>query len=148
MNRMAIAFFIICTIFTVPAKANSSVENLSTCLANSTTGKDRKDAVKWIFVAISTHPEIEKLVNITSETRDKYHKLYADLVTRLLTVDCKNEARAAMEKNGTRSLEKSFESLGVVAMQELMNHHEVKASMSKYASFLNKEKLKVLYREQ
>jgi hypothetical protein len=43
-------------------------------MADSSTGKDRKELARWIFVAMSSHPELKGLTTITpadQETRTR-----------------------------------------------------------------------------
>src|SRR5262245_1310891 len=78
------------------AQAEQSLNALKTCLADSTSGKDRKDLAKWIFLAMAAHPEMKQHANAgTATAADESSKTIAALVTRLLTDSCANEIKAA-----------------------------------------------------
>ena len=123
-----------------PAIAGSATDRLSTCVADYTSGKDRKDLAQWVFVAMTAHPEIHPMSNVTEANRDRLDKKMAALATRLLTENCRTEAKAAIEKEGNESLQAAFSILGKLAMQELMSNTSVNSSFSRYAKYLDKAK--------
>lgn len=123
-----------------PAIAGSATDTLSACVADNTTGKDRKDLAQWIFVAMTAHPEIKPFSNVTEANRDEVDKKLANLATRLLTGSCRSEAKAAMEKEGGESFEAAFGVLGKLAMQELMSNPSVSSSFTRYVKYLDKAK--------
>ena len=123
-----------------PAIAGSATDALSTCVADNTTGKDRKDLAQWIFVAMTAHPEIQPFSNVTEANRDELDKKLAALATRLITGSCRTEAKAAIEKEGSESFNAAFGALGKLAMQELMSNPSVSSSFTRYAKYLDKAK--------
>lgn len=123
-----------------PAIAGSATDALTTCVADNTTGKDRKDLAQWIFVAMTVHPEIQPFSNVTEANRDELDKKMAALATRLITESCRTEAKAAIEKEGSESFNAAFGSLGKLAMQELMSDPSVNSSFTRYAKYLDKAK--------
>lgn len=64
---VTIAFAVI---ITTPALAGPYTDALGSCLADNTTGKDRKELARWIFVAMSAHPEMRDLSNTTHVLRN------------------------------------------------------------------------------
>lgn len=126
---------------TLPAAAGTYTEATGQCMANSTTGKDRKELAKWIFVAMSAHPDIRQLSAITSELREQSSRVMGALMTRLVTVDCPNEFRAMVQNEGPDSVRLAFETLGRVAMQELMSDRGVIQSIMDYTRFVDGAKL-------
>lgn len=123
------------------AIASPATDGLSTCFADNTTGKDRKDLARWIFLAISAHPEIRSLSAATEATRDDANKTMAALVTRLLTVNCGTQTKEVMASDGNAGVFASFRTLGEVAMRELIGNPEVTASVMGYAKYLDQKKL-------
>ena len=58
---MTRSLVVVAVLFAVSAPAQAQpVEALRTCLMDSTSGKDRKDLVKWIFFAMAAHPELKQ----------------------------------------------------------------------------------------
>ena len=122
------------------ASANPTSDALGSCMANSLAVTERKELAKWIFFIMSAHPDIQKYSQITVEARRSTDEYVAKLITRLLTKDCTAQASAAFKANGPDTLGKAFETVGEVAMQELMSNAEVTKSLTGYTKFLNYEK--------
>ena len=122
------------------ASAGSATDTLSTCLADNTTGKDRKEMARWVFVGMASHPEIKTLSNVTQAKRDELDKIMATMVTRLMTESCQVQARSAMEKDGGEAFKVAFGVVGKLAMQELMSNPNVNASFSDFAKYIDQKK--------
>ena len=121
--------------------ANPVIEATSNCLTDSTTGRDRKELVKWIFVSISKHPEITALANYSPEQSERISRNVGKLFTRLIAEDCGKEIRAMVAAEGPDSISTAFEVLGRVAMVELMSHPDVGAALGSLADFTDQEKI-------
>lgn len=138
----AIAAVVIGSAVNVPsALAVTATDALSTCLADNTTGRDRKEMARWVFVGMASHPEIKMLSNVTQAKRDELDKSMATLVTRLMTENCRVQARSAMERDGGEAFKVAFGVVGQLAMQELMSNPNVNASFSDFAKYIDKEKV-------
>jgi hypothetical protein len=125
------------------ALAASPSEALGTCLVDNTTGKDRKELARWIFMAVTAHPDIRELSAATEEQIIQSNKNMATLVTRLLTENGTTEVRAARNEGGgaNTNMFQAFKSLGEVAMQELMGNRNVAKAVGDYVQYLDKKKL-------
>ncbi|VXC64128.1 hypothetical protein [Massilia sp. 9I] len=122
------------------AMASPASDALGNCLKDNTSGKDRKDLARWIFVSMSAHPEIRSFAPVNEQIRTGTNKQMADLVTRLLTVNCAAQARAAGQE-GPAGMLASFKSLGEVAMMELTSNPSVAESISAYVQFVDRKKI-------
>jgi len=142
MKKLAILFTSLLSISLLASSANAgqAADALSSCVADSTTGKDRKELAQWVFAAMTAHPEIQPMSNLSIAKRDELDKKLAFLATRLITEDCKSEAKVAIEKEGGESFKVAFSALGRLAMQELMADPAVNASFSRYTQYLDKSK--------
>lgn len=125
--------------------AATPTETFGECLIDNLNGKERKELAKWVFFAMSSHPEIKTYSKATSNDITESDKYFGNLVTRLLTEDCSNEMNAA--KVDPQAMEKAFELVGVVAMQELMTNQEVTAAMANYIKYINQEKINKILSE-
>lgn len=114
---------------------------LGACLADNTSGKDRKELARWIFVAMSAHPEMKNLSNVPDGQRDRSSKEVATLFMRLLTETCASQTKAAMQNEGSTSIASAFKTLGALAMQELMANQEVQRSIASLDQFIDRSKL-------
>lgn len=123
------------------AVASDSIDAASSCLTDSTTGRDRKDLVRWIFLAMSKHPEIEQLAASTTAIDEESNKVVGALFTRLVADDCATEIRAMIAEHGPASLSKAFEVLGRVAMMELMAHPNVNGTFSGLDRYTDQERI-------
>ncbi|QAU33425.1 hypothetical protein [Janthinobacterium sp. 17J80-10] len=142
----AIAAVVIGSAVNVPsALAGTATDALSTCLADNTTGKDRKEMARWIFVGMATHPEIKTLSNVTQAKREELDKSMAALITRLMTENCLVQARSAMEKDGGEAFKVAFGVVGKLAMQELMSNPNVNASFSDFAKYMDQKKFNSVF---
>ena len=124
----------ICTIFASPIFAGSLTDDLSNCLADNLTGKERKSLAKWIFFAMAAHPEISSYSSATQEDVLSSDKYVGKLITRLLTVDCQDKVRLA-HSSDPLALQRAFEFVGQVAMQELMTNENVTKAITNYGQF-------------
>lgn len=141
----SISVLTLCLSFFLPpaAFAASPSEALGTCLVDNTTGKDRKELARWIFMAMTAHPDIRELSAATEEQTIQSNKNMANLVTRLLTENCTAEVRAARSEAGgaNTNMFQAFKSLGEVAMQELMGNRNVAKSVGDYVQYLDRKKI-------
>ena len=127
-----------------PTFAGPASDALGTCMIDFLNGRERKELGKWIFLGMSAHPEISQLTNVTGATRDESDQYIGMLITRLLTEDCKAEAKNAMINESSVALTSAFELVGRVAMQELMTDSNVSNALSGFEKYLDTEKLQSL----
>ncbi len=124
------------------ARAQTPVDVLSRCLADNTSGKDRKTLARWMFLAMAAHPEIKQYASAAAvQAREETNEAMAAIFTRLLTESCAEETRAASKAGGTRAVPESFRSLGALAMQEIMSDRDVKDAMGAFEKHLDHGKL-------
>ena len=123
------------------AVAGPTTDALSACLADNTTGRDRKELARWVFVGMASHPEIRSLANVTQADRDGLDKAVASTVMRLMTESCRAEGRSALERDGSVAFQAAFAIIGKLAMQELMSNPDVNSSFSRYAKYVDQKKL-------
>lgn len=123
------------------ATAQTQTANLGRCLADSTTGKDRKNIVKWIVVAMIQHPAMADVSTLSSAQIEQVNKTAAQVMVRLMTVDCRTELRAASKNGGEAAIGKAFETLGEVAMQEVMGDAQVKKALDSLTKYLDLTKI-------
>ncbi|MEC5384089.1 hypothetical protein VVD49_00055 [Uliginosibacterium sp. H3] len=128
-------------LFGYPAVAGPYTTAAGTCLTDNTTGKERKELARWIFMAMAAHPEMRDLTTASAEARDKTDQSMGKLVTRLLSENCAAQTRAAVKNEGSESLKAAFGILGQLAMQEIMSNAEVNASIGGFEKYLDKQKL-------
>lgn len=139
MNRLfagIVLIFLSSSVF-----AAGEVEALGKCLGDSTTGRERKDLAKWIFLAMSSHPEIKPFVRASREDIEQSSKATAALFTRLITDACVNEVKSAIKTGGPVALQLGFQVLGQLAVQELMANQEVQGSIADFGRFIDQKRV-------
>jgi hypothetical protein len=121
-----------------------TVDALKTCVTDNTSGRDRKDLAKWVFFAMAAHPEMKQYADANAAAAaDESSQKMAALITRLLTESCVSEVRAVMNTGqGSQSLKLAFETLGELAMQELMADESVHEAMSSFERYVDQARLK------
>jgi hypothetical protein len=128
--------------------ASPQVEALAKCVSDSTTGKDRKDLARWLFVSMAAHPEMRSLASVAPSSNEDVSRVAGGLFTRLLADACAKEVRAAIQVGGPAAIQSAFQVLGQLAMQELMTDKEVTASMAVLERHLDRQKLDAAMRAQ
>jgi hypothetical protein len=119
-----------------------SAQRLSTCLTESTSGKDRKDLVVWIFHAMSSHPDLSVYLRSGMESQVLQSNITTgNLYTRLMAENCAKEMRHVMQSMGPKGVEIAFSTLGEVAMFELMRNPSVSAKFGDLYKYMDLEKI-------
>ena len=146
MIKSAVSALALSAVF-MPADsiAGPATDALAACVADNTTGKDRKDLAKWVFVAMSAHPEIKPLSKASDAVKESLDKNLATLATKLITESCRAEAHQAFSTEGEKSFEFAFHALGRLAMQELTTNPAVSASFSNYVKYLDRAKFEAAF---
>ncbi|MCG6201643.1 hypothetical protein [Psychromonas antarctica] len=126
-----------------PVIASTPTDQLGTCLVDTLNGKERKNLAKWIFFAIGSHPEMKIFMNATSKNIQESDQYVGKLVTKILTVDCPEELYAA-NKSDPLAIQKAFELVGQVAMQELMNNQKTIKAITNYSIYADQEKINAI----
>jgi hypothetical protein len=139
---LKVATAVCALLFALAGPVQAQGDALAKCLADNTTGKDRKDLARWIFVAMAAHPEIHDIANPTEALADRTYVTMGNLVTRLLAENCPEEVKAVVKgSDSSRVMRQAFERLGQLAMMELMSNRDVASSVSRFEQYVDKDKL-------
>jgi hypothetical protein len=115
---------------------------LSSCVADNTSGKQRKELARWIFLAMAAHPDLKQFTSSeVIAARELTDKATAALFEILITDQCATEANAVFKEHGSPGLQVAFEALGRLAMQELMSNPELMAAMSAFERHIDSVKV-------
>lgn len=127
------------------AQAGPFTDDMSKCLLTSTSAGDRENLVRWIFVAAAAHPAVSPVISVNDGQRDGAFRAVADLFVRLLTEDCQQQVRSAVEMEGEGAIEQSFQVLGELAGRELFNDPQVNAVVAELTKYIDVEKLNAAF---
>lgn len=125
-------------------QADPAVDNLSRCLADNSTGKERKLLARWVFVAMGAHPELRDNVPIPPAMVTDTSRAAGETFNRLLADACPTQARAAIQAVGQRAFQQAFSVLGQLALQEIMTDPGVAASLLAMQQHLDRARLEPL----
>lgn len=129
------------------AQAGIYTDDLSRCIVKSSSPKDRQDFVVFIYAAMSAHPDVRQYSRISEADRNGFAKRAAQLMERLLLVDCRKEAVAALKYEREQSVSGAFGTLGETAMVDLMGNPDVDKYMNLLAEGLDESKWEALAAE-
>jgi glutamate mutase epsilon subunit len=128
-------------LLSLPVHAQQPGEALSTCFVENTTGRDRKDLAKWVFVAMGAHPEMKAMASISTAASDNASRAAGRIFTRLITETCVKEARAAFKTNDAMAFTSAFSVLGMIAMQEITNDKDVSSGLEVIQRYIDTTKI-------
>ena len=131
MRRMMM-FAAVVGAMAVPGLASAGVygDDMSKCLVRSTSTEDQTQLVTWVFAAISAHPAVRAMSNLSEAQRQDYTRKAGALMQRLMTVDCRKETVAALKYEGPGAIGPAFGLLGQTAMRGLMSDPSVNKGMA------------------
>jgi hypothetical protein len=143
-NLLSIAIVFLCVIST-NVQSGQATQQLGVCLTDSLTGKERKNLAKWVFFAISAHPDMSMYAQVPDDSRNQTDQFVGSVVTRLMAEDCPQETKAALQADGRVAIEVAFRLVGQAAMQELMTNGDVNVAISRFEKYLDREKLATIH---
>ena len=144
MKRLCLCTALALASALVPAWAGDYQDKLSACLTTSATEGDKAALIRWVFVAMSTHPLTESLATIPADQRATIVREGSAVFQKLMAETCGAETVGTLKYEGTEALGKAFEVLGQTAMEGLMSHPNVQAAISELASHLDQAKFEKL----
>ena len=121
--------------------ATPEVDALGRCLTDHTTGRERKDLARWMYLALGAHPEIKQWSQVKPADLEQTSRATAVLFTRLIADTCAADVRATLANGGTAALQLGFQVLGQLAVQELMSHPDVGASIGQFERFVDQPRI-------
>lgn len=136
--RLALVLSLLCG---PAAHAGLYADDLSRCLVQSTSSKDKTDLVRWVVVNTTLHPDVSAIAVATAEQRVDTNRQAAQLLERLLTESCRSQSIEALRYEGDIAIQLSFKVLGQVAMQELMSNPLVREGFGEIGKYVDRQKI-------
>lgn len=130
-----------------PASAGVFSDDLARCLVSKTTAEDKTELARWVFAAVAQGDAVKDMIRVTPEQMQKHNRVFAQLMERLLTVDCRSAAVSAIRNEGDDAIESSFGVLGESAFNVLMSDPKVDEAMSGLAEVIDSAKFEELEKE-
>lgn len=142
LNIKSLAGAVVLTVVSITSVfAGPSSDRLAQCLVQKTTSQDHILLIQWVFSAMAAHPSMKNASTITEAQAKAYNQDMAKLFMRLITEDCRNETKEALDREGDSAIEGSFSVLGQVAMGSLMQNEAVQNRMMGFVEDLDMPKL-------
>ncbi|HKP34786.1 MAG TPA: hypothetical protein VJT70_08430 [Sphingomicrobium sp.] len=101
----------------------------------------------WMFSVVSSDPALQKFTSLDRPKRDLIATNAGAVFQRLIVVECRGEAVAAIKAEGRGSFAKSFGALGEAAVNQMFNSPQAQQELKSLDKGFDKEKLKALGRE-
>jgi len=127
-----------------PTFAGPFEDEMAKCLVTSTNKRDRNKLVKWIFRVYGDHPEVSYMVDLSDREKKVIDEDVANIFTRLLSEDCNDETKQALDYEGDNVMFNAFEILGQVAAEGFNANPDVMKSINKFVELIDYEKLDYL----
>ena len=127
-----------------PTFAGPFEDEMAKCLVTSTNKRDRNKLVKWIFRVYGDHPEVSYMVDLSDRDKKVIDKEVANIFTRLLSEDCIDETKKALDYEGDKVMFNAFQILGQVASKGIVESPDVMKSINKFVELIDYEKLDYL----
>ena len=89
------------------------------------------------MLAYTSHPDVGDLGQSSARSKAEINIAVADLIERLLLQDCQAETKTALIVDGEQAMKSSFEVLGKVAADSLMNNVEVMSAIIEFTEYLD-----------
>jgi hypothetical protein len=131
----------VCVLGVPPVVAGPYADDLSKCLVEQTSENDRTSLVRWMYVAATRHPAVQKISVVTDKQLDDANRQMADLMSRLLTESCLEATKKSVKYEGEQTIGTACELLGQVAATELLGHADVVSAMSSLQEYFDQEAL-------
>lgn len=114
-------------------------DDLSRCIIGKTSDADKVELMRWMFSSVTRDPALASMTTLTQAERDKINKSTAQLYDRLILVDCRSAAIAAIKNEGIEALHESGKALGAAAATKMFSSPAGQAELEKYSDFMDKE---------
>lgn len=129
MKKMLKKAVLVGAMMMVPFAYAGPIEDFSGCLVEKTTGEDRLDLIKWMYVGMSGHPTLSAMNSVTDGDKVAANKKMGALFNRLLAKDCAADFKGVYQQHGQAGIQAAFGVLGEVAMAELMQNPAVTSDL-------------------
>ena len=91
---------------------------------------------------MALHPDMAGITAITPAKREEINKAGGEVFNRLMTEACAKELKDAIKFEDQTAVKAAFESLGKLAMQEIMSNPAVSAGFSGIDKYVDLKKIK------
>ena len=123
------------------AVAGPTVDQLSDCLVKATTATDKTTVLQWTFAALSTHPDLKALSNVSDAQRTQLDQKFAQVLQRVIVEQCSEQTKAVIAAEGVQAVGDSFQELGRKTGEDIIKNPEVKKQLQGVLRYVDLNKL-------
>jgi hypothetical protein len=123
------------------AVAGPTVDQLSDCLVKATTATDKTTVLQWTFAALSTHPDLKALSNVSDAQRTQLDQKFAQVLQRVIVEQCSAQTKAVIAAEGVQAVGDSFQELGRTTGEDIIKNPEVKKQLQGALRYVDLNKL-------
>jgi len=118
-----------------------STENaaLAKCVALKSTGQDRLTLGRWFVAAFGSAPQFADIVSVDPAMKKSIDLEFAKVFTRIMVSECNSEVRAFGPMRAGKAFEQAGETLGELAVREVLANPDAAASLEQFADYLKPE---------
>ncbi|TCM21969.1 hypothetical protein EDF56_101646 [Novosphingobium sp. PhB165] len=128
-----------------PEVEHTLAAKLGECFVMKSTGEDRVAFARWFVAALGSAPQVADIAKIDPAQKDGLDRQVATIFTRLIAVDCAEQARPLYQVHSSAGFSTAGEALGRIAMQELMSNPDASAKMfGGYTAYIRDDDFKNL----
>jgi len=146
-RRLAALSFGLALLASGAAQAGPYSDDLAKCLVKAASPADVSVFMVWLFSAMSLQPDVKPYTAMTDAQRDAASKKAAELMQRLMLVDCHAETVAAIKFEGAHSIETGFNVFGQAAGRGLFSSPEAAGYLGKMETYFDTAKFEALGKE-
>jgi hypothetical protein len=119
-----------------PAQESAYARALGECMTNKSTGDDRATFAQWFAVVINSSSKVRGVATVAPGKKDELDRKVAALFTRLMTIDCRDEAKPLWRARSQAGFRTAGEVLGRLAIQEVMSGEDADRMFGGYLSYI------------
>ncbi len=137
-----VTLMVLATLLPGPVCAGPYTDDLTHCIAESTTPEEQLEFAKWAFSTLSIYTSTPpSQPSVSPEQINAANERTADLFMRLVTDSCKEKAEKAIQFEGEFLLQSSLSLLEQVAGPEILKKLDVAALMALIDKYIDVDKL-------
>ena len=119
------------------ATPNADTMALGKCLVGKSNGEDRILIAQWVGASIAMSPEMQDIVTVDAQAKDRLDRRIAETFTRLMSEDCRSEMTVMVRKNDAMGIQAASGMLGQMAMQELLRDPATMQALIAYGRYMD-----------
>lgn len=133
----------------VPAAAqgldNGEGAALGRCMLANATDADRDVVTRWFSGALASSSAVNGIVSVDASAKELANRDFATLLTRLLTVDCLESARKAVQHDRDNAMKLAIAMLSRSAVDHALNDPAADDALGAFHKYMDRDKLKTLH---